>query len=122
VFAAVGDMTRAGRWLRWTTITSYDQGPAGLPGNDDSGTMSAFYVFASLGLYPVPGTDLYALGSPLMPHAVLTPPAGPITIDAPAASTLARYPQAITLNGNAVTSFVHHGDLANGTLQFEMSQ
>lgn len=123
VFGAVGDMTRAGRWLRWTTTTSYDEGPAGLPGNDDSGTMSAFYIFASLGFYPVPGTDTYVLGSPLMTHAVLTPSGGaPITIDAPAASVLTRFPTSVTLNGAAVTSFVHHGDLPNATIHFEMSQ
>jgi predicted alpha-1,2-mannosidase len=122
VFGAVGDMTRAGRWLRWTTITSYGEGPTALPGNDDSGTMSAFYVFAALGFYPIPGTDTYVLGSPLAPHAVLALPAGSLTIDAPAASILTRYPQSITLNGAAVTSFVHHGDLPNATLQFAMSQ
>ncbi|MEO7109893.1 MAG: GH92 family glycosyl hydrolase, partial [Polyangiaceae bacterium] len=118
MFAAAGDMTRAGRWLRWTTTTSYDEGPAGLPGNDDSGTMSAFYIFASLGIYPVAGSDTYVLGSPLYPHATL----GSLTIDAPAASKKTRYPKAITLNGKAVLSFVHHADLANATLHFDMSQ
>jgi predicted alpha-1,2-mannosidase len=118
MFGAAGDMTRAGRWLRWTTITSYDEGPAGLPGNDDSGTMSAFYIFASLGFYPVSGTDTYVLGSPLYPHATL----GTLTIDAPLASKKTRYPTAISVNGKTVTSFVHHADLANATLHFDMSQ
>jgi predicted alpha-1,2-mannosidase len=122
VFGAVGDATRAGRWLRWTTITSYTEGPSGLPGNDDSGTMSAFYVFASLGLYPIAGTDLYVLGSPLMPHVVLTPPAGPITIDAPLASILTRFPQSVTLNGAPAGPFVHHAQLPNATLELVMSQ
>lgn len=122
VFGAVGDTTRAGRWLRWTTTTSYDEGPGGLPGNDDSGTMSAFYIFASLGFYPESGSDTYVLGSPLMPHAVLSQPTGTLTIDAPLASKLTRYATAITLNGTAVTSFVHHADLANATLHFDMSQ
>jgi predicted alpha-1,2-mannosidase len=117
MFGAAGDMTRAGRWLRWTTITSYDEGPAGLPGNDDSGTMSAFYLFASLGFYPEAGSDTYVLGSPLYPHATL----GTLTIDAPLASKKTRYPTSITLNGKAVTSFVHHADLANATLHFDMS-
>jgi len=34
----------------------------GVPGNDDFGTMSAWYVFASLGLYPLPGTTRYFVG------------------------------------------------------------
>jgi predicted alpha-1,2-mannosidase len=43
----------------------YSTGPDGYPGNDDLGTLSAWYVFASLGLYPeVPGTGLLALSTP----------------------------------------------------------
>ncbi len=119
IFGAVGDRVREGRWLRWTTLTSYDDTPAGLPGNDDGGTMSAFYVFAALGFYPIAGSDTYVLGSPLVPHATL--PA--LTIDAPAASKKTRYPTAITLNGAPAGATVHHGDLTTGaTLHFEMSQ
>jgi putative alpha-1,2-mannosidase len=79
--------------------------------------MSAFYLFASLGFYPEAGSDTYVLGSPLYPHATL----GTLTIDAPLASKKTRYPTSITLNGKAVTSFVHHADLANATLHFDMS-
>ena len=122
MFAAVGDMTRAGRWLRWATLASYDEGPGGLPGNDDSGTMSAFYIFAALGFYPIPGSDLYVVGSPLLPHATLAAPSGTLTIDAPAASKLSHNPTAITLNGQPVASFVHHRDLAGATLHFDMSR
>jgi len=123
IFGAVGDMTRAGRWLRWTTVTSYDEGPAGLPGNDDSGTMSAFFLFATLGFYPVAGSDAYVLGSPLVPHATLATPTATIVIDAPLASRLTRFPTAVTLDGSPVTSFVHHAELiAGATLHFDMSQ
>ncbi len=79
VFSAVGDHERTARWTRWTTLTHYGDGPDGLPGNDDGGTMSAFYVFASLGLYPVAGTDRYVLGSPLFPRAVLATRGGALT-------------------------------------------
>lgn len=120
MFAAAGDMTRAGRWLRWATLASYDEGPGGLPGNDDSGTMSAFYIFAALGFYPIPGSNLYVVGSPLVPHATLATPSGTLTIDAPAASKLSHNPTAITLNGAPVASFVHHRDLAGATLHFDM--
>lgn len=41
----------------------------GLPGNDDMGAMGAWYVFASLGLYPVvPGVGGFSLSSPLFPE------------------------------------------------------
>jgi predicted alpha-1,2-mannosidase len=46
--------------------------PDGLPGNDDSGAMSAWLVLASLGLYPVaPGTPLYQVSTPLVRRATL---------------------------------------------------
>ncbi|MEE2643352.1 MAG: GH92 family glycosyl hydrolase [Myxococcota bacterium] len=46
--------------------TRYGHDPAkGLDGNDDSGTLSAWYLWAAMGLYPVAGTDLYALGAPI---------------------------------------------------------
>jgi predicted alpha-1,2-mannosidase len=44
----------------------------GLCGNDDCGQMSAWYIFSALGFYPVcPGSDRYALGSPLVKEAEL---------------------------------------------------
>ncbi len=116
VFGALGDTTRASRWLRWSTLTSFDEGPAGLPGNDDSGTMSAFYLFASLGFYPIAGTDEYVLGTPLFPHATLTSPSlGTLTIDAPGASKLTRFAKSTT------PLPVHHAALANATIHFDMS-
>jgi putative alpha-1,2-mannosidase len=108
---------RAGRWLRWATLSSYDEGPTGLPGNDDGGTMSAFYIFASLGFYPIPGSDAYVLGTPLFPHATI----GPITIDAPAASKTTSTPTAATLNGAPVWPIVRHAELiAGATIHFDM--
>ena len=63
-------------WLRrpWKTqaavrrgLRLYSPSPAGWPGNDDLGTLSAWYVFGALGLYPAqPGTGTLALG-----HAAL---------------------------------------------------
>jgi len=116
IFSTANDRARAGRWLRWAVLSSYDEGPAGLPGNDDGGTMSAFYVFATLGFYPIPGSDAYVLGSPLFPHATF----GNLTIDAPGASKKTNVPLAATLNGAAVWPIVHHHELANATLQFQM--
>ncbi len=40
--------------------------PDGIPGNDDCGVMSAWYLFSALGFYPVcPGSNTYQAGSPL---------------------------------------------------------
>jgi predicted alpha-1,2-mannosidase len=53
----------------------YSTSPAGSPGNDDLGTLSSWYVFGALGLYPeVPGVGLLAIGSPLFAHASIAMP------------------------------------------------
>lgn len=121
IFSAVGDHERTARWTRWTTITHYGDGPDGLPGNDDGGTMSAFYLFASLGLYPIAGTDRYVLGAPLFPRATLAVRGGTLTIDAPAASRQHRFPRSVTRNGMPTATIVHHADLANATLTFDLA-
>ena len=52
--------------MRMIMDTMYGPTVEGLCGNDDAGQMSAWYVFSSLGFYPVtPGSPNYALGSPL---------------------------------------------------------
>jgi len=52
--------------VRRALLTLYDTAPDGYPGNDDLGTLSSWYVFGALGLYPeVPGVGLLAIGSPL---------------------------------------------------------
>lgn len=122
VFAVAGDRVRSSRWLRWTTLTHYGAGPDGLPGNDDSGTMSAFYLFAALGFYPIPGTTEYVLGTPLFPKATLTTAGGTLTIEAPGASKKTRFVKSVTRNGTAVGGTVAHGDLGGSTLRFVMSR
>ena len=54
------------KWVRNIMKTHYTNSPFGLPGNDDHGAMSSWYVFSAMGFYPVcPGRPVYDLGSPL---------------------------------------------------------
>jgi predicted alpha-1,2-mannosidase len=77
--------------------------PGGLAGNDDLGTMSAWYVWSALGMYPeTPGTADLALGSPQFTQIVLTLPSGnTLTVNAPAAADNAPYVQSASWNGAA---------------------
>jgi len=78
----------------------YTASPGGLPGNDDLGTLSSWYVWAAIGLYPeIPGVPGFALGSPLFPHIAITfPDGGQVMIDAPHASAGAPYVHDLQLN------------------------
>ena len=66
----------------------YRPTPGGMPGNDDGGTLSAWWAFGALGLYPaVPGEDVLVVGSPLFRRVVLRlPRVGTVRIDAPRAA------------------------------------
>jgi len=56
--------------VRRALLGLYDTAPDGYPGNDDLGTLSAWYVFGALGLYPeVPGVGMLAIASPLFRRA-----------------------------------------------------
>jgi predicted alpha-1,2-mannosidase len=58
--------------VRRALIELYDTSPAGYPGNDDLGTLSSWYVWGALGLYPqVPGTGVLAIASPLFRRATV---------------------------------------------------
>jgi predicted alpha-1,2-mannosidase len=69
--------------------TLFTNAPDGVTGNDDLGTMSAWYVFSALGLYPTtPGSGQFVLNAPRFDHAVVALPGNkPLTINAPGADS-----------------------------------
>ncbi len=74
-FAGQGAKTQ--RLVRTILDSLYAPTPEGLPGNEDCGQMSAWFVMSALGLYPVtPGLPQYAVGTPLFDRAVVKLPAG----------------------------------------------
>ncbi|WP_250573190.1 GH92 family glycosyl hydrolase [Nonomuraea sediminis] len=79
--------------------------PDGLTGNDDLGTMGAWYVWASMGIYPaIPGRAELILNSPAFEKITVTRSNGKtITINAPGASDTNRYIQTLTVNGAATS-------------------
>ncbi|MFT5682328.1 MAG: putative alpha-1,2-mannosidase [Myxococcota bacterium] len=64
LYSAVGRPDLAQKWLRWIMDNEYSEAPDGIDGNDDGGTLAAWYVFAAMGFYPLAGTDRYLLSEP----------------------------------------------------------
>jgi putative alpha-1,2-mannosidase len=95
----------------------YKPTPDGLGGNDDTGQMSAWYIFSSLGFYPMaPGSPEYAIGSPAINSAVVQVGNGKtfnITVKNQSEKNV--YVQKITLNGKPLTGLsINHSDIMNG--------
>lgn len=123
LFALWGEPAATAEAVSWVRRVSYDVGPEGLPGNDDSGTMSAWYVFSALGFYPLAATEAFVLGSPRFNRATVHLPAGDLTIVADAASDAVISPTSITLDGATLDTIVSHATLARGgELVFTLSE
>jgi putative alpha-1,2-mannosidase len=104
--------------------TMYSNTPDGLCGNDDAGQMSAWYIFSSLGFYPVcPGSDEYAIGSPGIKSARLNLENGKIfTIEVLNQSKENIYIRKVNLNGTELNrKFLSHKEIMEGgSLSFIM--
>lgn len=87
--------------VRTVMLNCFSNQPNGIPGDDDSGAMSAWYIFTALGWYPeIPGVGGFTVLSPLFPKAAINLPNGKtITITAKNASKDARYVQSMDING-----------------------
>jgi len=97
--------------------TMYLNKPDGLCGNDDCGQMSAWYIFSSLGFYPVcHGSGQYAIGSPSVKQSIMQLGGGKkLTIIANNLSEKNIYIRSVTLNGKPLNkSIFKHSDIANG--------
>lgn len=109
---------------------AFGTGRGGLPGNDDSGGLSSWVVWASLGLFPVAGQNLFLLSPPAFPAARLRLPRGELIVeahglpDAPLAADAApRYVKSVTLDGRPLKSSWLRGRTVHGggTLAFTLT-
>ena len=111
--------------VRMILKKQYGAAPDGLGGNDDTGQMSAWYIFTALGFYPVaPGSDKYWLGSPAVQSAVLELDNGKtFRIEARDQGDKNVYVKKILLNGQPLTRrWLTHGEIMDGgVLVFFMS-
>ncbi|MEO6521874.1 MAG: GH92 family glycosyl hydrolase [Mucilaginibacter sp.] len=96
----------------------YSATPKCYIGNDDCGQMSAWYIFSSMGFYPVnPANSIYNIGSPILKSASIKLDNGRrFTIKAPNVSKENCYIQSMKLNGQAYNkAYITHADLTSGS-------
>lgn len=91
---------------------------SGIPGNDDSGAMSSWFLFNSIGFYPNAGQPIYLIGTPSFPDVTIQVGHGKtLRIIARNLDTqhLNRYVQSATLNGQPLeNNWFRHDQIANG--------
>ncbi len=123
VFAAAGRPDRTQYWVRKVMQELYTKDT--FAGDEDTGSMAAWFLFSSLGFYPLcPGRPEYTLGSPLFDRVTLHLPGGKIFVIHSAGNNADKpYVRGVRLNGEAfVKTSIEHGVIAKGgTLAFEMS-
>jgi predicted alpha-1,2-mannosidase len=97
---------------------AFQDSRGGIPGNDDSGAMSSWYAFQSMGFYPNAGQDIYLIGTPSFPEVNIDLGQGRhfnIVAENLTPDHLNRYVQSATLNGTPLDrAWFRHGDIANG--------
>jgi len=105
-------------------LEGYSNTPGGLPGNDDCGQVSAWWLFSAMGFYPVnPASGDYMIGSPLFPRVSFKLQNGKnFTVEAAKNSADNIYIQSATFNGEMLNKpTISWAQIqAGGTLHFEM--
>jgi predicted alpha-1,2-mannosidase len=102
--------------VRAIIAASYHAGPRGLPGNDDSGAMSSWYIFGQIGIFPNAGQPVYLIGSPAYPRTVLHLAGGKdFIIAARNLSAKNIYVTAATLDGKPLDrDWLRHTEIISG--------
>ena len=124
----IGEAYKTQELARSQSRENYNANPAwGINGNDDLGQMSAWYIFTSLGFYPVaPASGEYAIGAPQYPEISINmggDTAKKLTVKAKNLSEENKYVKGVTINGKRLTKpILLHDDIKNGgEIIFEMT-
>ena len=125
MYLFAGHPEKAQQVIRETIKVLWKDTPPGIPGNDDLGAMSAWFVWAAMGMHPLaPGRAELVLASPLFPRIVVHRGNGrTITVRAPGAALDTFYVQSLRVNGRESTrawlpeSFLS----ADGILEYSLS-
>lgn len=125
MFNYVGQPWKTVDAVRHIMDTEYLDAPGGLSGNDDAGQMSAWYMFAAIGFYPVcPGSEYYILSAPTFSKVEFRLENGKtFVLSAPEVSSEKRYVKSVRLNGKDYSmNYISHKDImSGGVMEFEMT-
>lgn len=124
LFNAAGRPDLTQKWVRWIVDHKYSADYFGIEGDDDAGTLSSWYVFSSLGFFPVAGSDIYQLGAPLFKSARIKMGDYDLHIKTKNYSPTNIYVKQVWLNGEKLdrTWFKHEEIAKGGELVFEMNE
>ena len=119
-----GQPWKTQRRVRQLMDVWYGDGPLGIPGDDDGGETSSWYVLSAIGFYPVcPGSPVYEIGSPIFEKTVIRLATGKeFTILADHVSAQNKFIQSAQLNGKPLDKpWFSQSDIADGgTLVLQM--
>lgn len=124
LYSYAGQQYKTAKLVHQINTTMYTDQPDGICGNEDAGQMSAWYIFSSMGFYPVNAANgMYVFGSPLFEEVTIEIPGDKkFTIKAEGVSDENIYIQSAILNGKPhLKTFITHKEIiAGGELVFEM--
>ncbi len=124
LFNSAGRPDLTQKWVRWILENKYGSGYDGMDGDNDAGTLSAWYVFSSLGFYPVAGSDVYQIGAPIFEKATLKMGENILQIETKNFSSENRYVQKVLINDMPLNRwwFAHEEIQQGGKIVFEMAE
>jgi predicted alpha-1,2-mannosidase len=122
IYAVAGRPDRTQYWVRRVLNKLYS--PDDFPGDEDTGSMAAWYILSAMGFYPLcPGKPEYVFGSPLFEKITLHLPMNKtLDIEARGQSETAVYVSSLTVNGTPQKSayLPHETVMRGGTIVFSM--
>lgn len=122
IYTALGYPERAQQWVRKTMNELFSYKQDGLPGDEDNGSMAAWYIFGALGFYPLcPGVPEYVLGTPMFAKATVKLGNGnELVVKAEGNVKQDCYVQDVELNGDAHSRlyFTHNELMQGGSITF----
>ncbi|RLD76785.1 MAG: glycoside hydrolase family 92 protein, partial [Bacteroidetes bacterium] len=124
LYTWAGRYDKSAKMIHKIITENYHSGRGGLPGNDDSGSMSSWFAFQAMGIFPNAGQNMYLIGSPIIGNSKIKMDNGKtFEIKAHNLSDKNVYVSKATLNGKPLLQawFKHTDIIDNGILELYMS-